>query len=594
MRIKSLILILFTILSLSINSGEAKAQAQLLASAVGAGEEAKAPEFEKDLLNRQTPKGLVDGFLEAVSNENYEKASLFLDLENFPPRIRDKKGAELSKGLQTVLDQSGSVISSSKLSNNPDGNQDDGLATNLEIVGSMKINGKKIDIIAEMFQSEEYGHVWKISSQTVSDIPEALQKLSIGFLDRLLPEVLIREKLYGVPVGHWAAISAIAVGSLIISWILSFIVLFTIRFFWKKSNEGFAKHLLEAFLWPIRLYMAVAIFVLVTRFVGLSIIARQHLSIITSIITWFSVAWVFWSIIEIATERSKVRLLREKKRSALSAVVFFRRTARTLLVLVFLAVALRNMGLDITAGLTALGIGGLVLAFSAQKSLENFMASLNIIVEQPIRIGDLCKIGDVIGHVQDIGMRSTRIQTLYRSLVTIPNSHLASQTIENYAHRDRFLFRHEIGLRYETTPDQLRFIMLKMRELLYSHPCVDPDYIRVRLSSFAASSLNLDVFAYIYAEEYNEYMEVQEDLLLHFMEIIADGGSSFAFPSQTVYMGKDEPMSKSKQQAAEEEAKKIREEKPLKLHRLDVTEIDDLANTLEYPPLSNNSDVKYF
>lgn len=586
-----LIAILFTIFSLSINS----ANAQLLSAiAGGSGEDNKPQEYQEDVLHRQTPKGLVDGFIHAVRTENYGRASLFLDLENFPPKFRKEKGAELSRGLQKILDQSGSVMSASKLSNNPNGNQDDELALNLDIVGVMKINGDNVHIIAEKFPHEEYGHVWKISSETVSNIPNALKKLSIGYLDRFLPEILITTKSYGVPVGHWAAICAIAVISLIISWILSFMLLFFIRLFWKKSNEGFAKHLLEAFLWPIRLYLAVAIFVVITRFVGLSIIARQHLSIITSIITWFSVAWVFWSIIEIVTETSKIRLLREKKRSALSAVVFFRRTARTLLVLIFLAVALRNMGIDITAGLTALGIGGLVLAFSAQKSLENFMASLNIIVEQPIRIGDLCKIGDVIGHVQDIGMRSTRIKTLYRSLVTIPNSHLASQTIENYAHRDRFLFRHEIGLRYETTPDQLRYIMIKMRELLYSHPCVDPDYIRVRLSSFASSSLNVDVFAYVYAEEYNEYMEVQEDLLLRFMDIITEGGSSFAFPSSTVYVGKDELLPKDKQKAAEAETQKIREEKSLKLHRLDVSEIDDLANTIDYPPLSNNSDVKYF
>jgi len=585
-----LIAILVTLLSLTNSAAFAQIPAALT------GGETKPAEATPtvDILGRQTPKGLVEGFLQAVKNENYQKAAMFLDLEKFPESERSEKGKELSLGLQNILDQSGTVISSSRLSTDPNGDQNDGLSIDTEIVGTMKINGEKIDIFAQKFQDPTYGGIWKISYKTVDFIPAALKKLSTGYLDRILPHVLIDNKIYGVPVGHWIAIFTLAISSLLLSLLLSYIVIILIRFFWKSTSSGFAKHILDAFIWPIRLYIAVAMFAISTNIAGISIIARQHFSVISTIIAWFSIAWIFWSVIELVTETTKIRLLREKKRSALSAVVFFRRTARTILAVIVISIALKNMGLDITAGLTALGIGGLALAFGAQKTLENFMASLNIIVEQPLRIGDFCKIGDVVGTVQDIGMRSTRIQTLYRSMVTIPNGQLATQTIENYAHRDRFLFKHEIGLRYETTPDQMRWIMLKMREILYSHPCIDSESVRVRLNSFAASSLNLDLFAYIYAEEYNEYMEVQEDILLRFMDVIAEGGSSFAFPSQTIYMGKDDGLPKNKQTAAEDATKKMRAEAPLKLYRFDEAQINEMANSLEYPPLSNNSDVSYF
>jgi len=585
------IIAVFTTAFLVTSLHESNAQ---LSALTGQSKPAETKPENIDALGRQTPKGLIDGFLLAVKNENYERAAQFLDLDKFPTEKRTEKGISLSKGLQEILDQSGSVIANSKLSLDPNGEQNDGVAENLDIVGTMKINGEHLSIFAQKFEDPTYGFVWKISGETVKNIPEALEKLATGYIDRVLPNILIVNKLYGVPIGHWLAIITLSVGSLIISWILSFFVIFFIRFCWKTTSTGYAKYLLEAFIWPIRLYLAVAIFAITINFAGISIIARQHFNIIASIIAWFSLAWICWAVIDLLTEVIKTKLLREKKRSALSAVVFFRRTARSILAVIVIIIASKNMGLDITAGLTALGIGGLVLAFGAQKTLENFVASLNIIIEQPLRIGDFCKIGDMKGTVLDIGMRSTRIQTPARTIVTIPNGMLATMAIDNHALRDRFLFEHNIGLKYETTPDQLRFILVKIRELLYSHPCVDPEVVRARLNRFASSSLNITVFAYIYAEGMEEFLEVQEDLMFRIMDIISKAGSDFAFPSQTLYMQEGSALPAEKRAAAEEEVKKWREENVLKLHRFSEEQINEISNSLDFPPLSSSEHVNYF
>lgn len=588
-KINLITVIIVTVL-LTLNS----MQAQALTGQSPAPATETKPE-NVDSLGRQTPKGLIDGFIQAVKNENYERAAEFLDLNKIPEDKRIEKGIALSKGLQEILDQSGSVIANSKLSLDPNGDQNDGLANDLDIVGTMKINGEKIDILAQNFSDTIYGHVWKISGETVKNIPIALEKLSTGYIDRVLPDVLIVHKLYGVPVGHWLAIFTLAVGSLLLSFILSFFVIIVIRFFWKTTSSGYGKYILDAFIWPIRLYIAVAIFAITINFAGISIIARQHFSIISGVITWLSLAWIFWAIIDLLTETIKTKLLREKKRSALSAVVFFRRTARTLLGVIFLTIASKNMGMDITAGLTALGIGGLALAFGAQKTLENFVASLNIIVEQPLRIGDFCKIGDIKGTVLDIGMRSTKIQTQQRTIITIPNGTIATMPIENYALRDRYLIDHNVGVRYETTPDQMRYILVKIREMLYSHPCIDPEVVRVRFNRFDSSSLNMQIYTYIYAEGFEEFLEVQEDILLHIMDIIEKSGSEFAFPSQTLYLNRGTSLSKDKQKNAEEEVKKWREENALKLHRFSEEQINQISNSLEYPPLSSANDhINYF
>ncbi len=155
--------------------------------------------------------------------------------------------------------------------------------------------------------------------------------------------------------------------------------------------------------------------------------------------------------------------------------------------------------------------------------------------------------------VEDIGMRSTRIRTLDRTLVTIPNGIVSGETIENYTTRDCFLYKRVLSLRYETTPEQMRAVLWRLRGLLEGDACVTEDPARARFLDFASSSLDLEVFAYVLAEDYNAFLGVCEELNLAIMEIVAECGTSFAFPSRTVYLENRaaKPIWDRKAQAAE-------------------------------------------
>ena len=150
-------------------------------------------------------------------------------------------------------------------------------------------------------------------------------------------------------------------------------------------------------------------------------------------------------------------------------------------------------------------------------------------------------------------MRSTRIRTLDRTLVTIPNGIMSGARIENYTSRDRFLFKSNLSLRYETTPDQMRAVLWRLRGLLESDDRVTEDPARVRFLAFGASSLDIEVFAYVLAVDYNEFLGVCEDLNLAIMEIVAECGTSFAFPSRTIYLQdrSAEPALEARARAAE-------------------------------------------
>ena len=151
-------------------------------------------------------------------------------------------------------------------------------------------------------------------------------------------------------------------------------------------------------------------------------------------------------------------------------------------------------------------------------------------------------------------MRSTRIRTVDHTVVTIPNGALSSNVIENFAHRKKFKFTAIIGLRYDTTPEQMRDILVKLRSLLHEHPKVYKDPARIRLQELGASSLNLDLFAYIHATDFEDFLEIREGILLQIMEVVNDSATDFSFPSQTLYLARDKGMGRDGQDMRREEA----------------------------------------
>jgi MscS family membrane protein len=142
----------------------------------------------------------------------------------------------------------------------------------------------------------------------------------------------------------------------------------------------------------------------------------------------------------------------------------------------------------------------------------------------------------VQGTVDHIGLRSTRIRTVDRTVVSVPNSQIANVSLETISARDKFWFHPAIGLLYETTPEQLHQVVDDVRRLLTEHTAVDTVSVRVRFFRLGAFSLDVDVFAYVLARDWNHFMEIQEQLLFSITDIISRAGTALAFPSQTTYV----------------------------------------------------------
>ena len=255
--------------------------------------------------------------------------------------------------------------------------------------------------------------------------------------------------------------------------------------------------------------------------------------------------------------------------------------------LMVIAIISEHIGVPVAALAAGLGVGGLAFALASQSTLENLVAGLTIYGDRPIRIGDFCTIGSATGTVESIGLRSTRLRTLERTLITIPNAEVAKHTLENFAARDRMLLETVLSLRYETTPDQLRYVLGKLRELFYAHPKVIDDGMRVRFVGFGASSLDIEIYVYVQATAKPAYLEICEDLNLRIMNIINEAGAAFAFPSQTAYLTRDTAADPERVLAAESRVEAWRKDGELPFPDLSDQAQDAVADQLDYPPLGS-------
>jgi MscS family membrane protein len=218
-----------------------------------------------------------------------------------------------------------------------------------------------------------------------------------------------------------------------------------------------------------------------------------------------------------------------------------------------------RIGMPLYGIVAGLGVGGLAVALAAQPTVENLIGGLSLFADKPIQVGDFCKYGDQIGTVEAIGIRSARIRGKDRTLTTIPNAALAKMPIVNFSRRDQILIKAAIGLRYETSPDQLRYVLVKLREMLLGHLRVHPDLAHVRFIGFGASSLDIEVFAYVMTRDWEEFLGIREDILLRVMDIVDQGGTALAFPSQTLYLGRDPGNDSIKTKAAEASVREWRD-----------------------------------
>jgi MscS family membrane protein len=265
----------------------------------------------------------------------------------------------------------------------------------------------------------------------------------------------------------------------------------------------------------------------------------EYLGLLAKTVSLILFLWLSFRVVETAFRFARSRFLAQGRAAAATVLPLLQKLSKVGLLLLAAILYLDNLGVNVSALLAGLGVGGLAVALAGQRTVENLFGGMVLILDQPVRVGDFFRYGDKLGTVEDIGLRSVKIRTLDRTLVSIPNGNFSQMELENFAARDKIRLSTTLGLRYETTAAQLETVIRELRQALLAHPKVDPDPARVRFTRFGAYSLDVEILAYVKTSDFNEFLEVQQELFLRFMRVVEDAGTGFAFPSQTLYLGRD-------------------------------------------------------
>jgi len=306
-----------------------------------------------------------------------------------------------------------------------------------------------------------------------------------------------------------------------------------------KTLEGENQTLAAKLATPIRLLW---FSILMRLFVPVLNLPSQMGSFADNLLAALLIAVLFWSLLRLVDVVAEVIKKRLASRGGDSANVLIQSTSQLvkgLLMVLGTLSLLGYFGYPVTSMLAGLGVGGIAIALASQKTIENLLGAFLIRLDQPFKIGDLVQIGELKGHVEYVGFRSTRIRTAERTLVTLPNGALADQRIENHATKDRFRFSTTVGLVYETQASQMKAVLAGMEAMLKAHPKIwEKNSVVVCFREMAASSLDVEVLAYFLAGNTQEFFAIRQEVLLKIMEIVENAGSAIAFPSSTVYLAK--------------------------------------------------------
>lgn len=484
-----------------------------------------------DPLNRDSPQSSVIAFLGAYHAHDYARAARYLDLRKYPRTARLQSGSGLAQQLGQILDRD-SDFDVANLSRDPLGARSDQLPADRERVDSFAQDGKALDLELERVQLHSGQSVWVFSQESVERIPQLARMTSDSPVERYLPAPLVTWSFLDMSLWRWIAIVLLAGAIALFSKLFSSLALRLGEPALRRVAPRINWSSLERLLAPVALILAATVFRAGMEWIEPSAKVRPYLEKGLSLLFFLGLAWLGMRLVDLVIRRLIV-VLRERHQSfSYSVMPLASRVLKITILLLMIAAVLSSWGYNTTTIVAGLGVGGIAIALAAQKTIENFFGGVAVVSDRPVAVGDFCKFGDRMGTVEDIGLRSTRIRTLDRTLVTVPNGQFSSMTLENFDQRDKMLFHFTLNLRRDTKPNQVRSLLAAITKMLAEHPKLETGPLPVRFVGVGTYSLDLEIFAHVLTRNGDEFLKIQQDLYLWILDAIEDAGTALALPTQ--------------------------------------------------------------
>tara|TARA_R110002073_G_scaffold227581_4_gene388437 strand:+ start:8388 stop:10013 length:1626 start_codon:yes stop_codon:yes gene_type:complete len=471
-----------------------------------------------------TPLAAMLGLRAAIRANDYDAFGKFLDRRYIDEELESYTDQQLLTALSYVFNRQ-NIIDLTALSDSPGGRRNDGLPDYRDQIGTVNLAKESIPVYLQRVPDGKGGSVWKLSNATVSRIPDMWNELGYSNTALRLGQWLPDFRVMGME--NWQVAGLLLF--FLLAWPLASLISYLLMRIALLIPNRFPLGIQQFFRRPMRFFIFILIARLLIDKLGLSMTARILLD--SSGIDYIAFTVLLMGLISLLRDYQIRKMQHAGNTHYVALLKPFTIIAKILVITVIALYWAKQAGFDMSTILAGLGVGSLAVALAAQKTLENLIGAITLYTARPVSAGDLCRFGDVVGIVEEIGLRSTIIRTLDRSIVVIPNSMFSSVEIENFSRRDRIRFyRH---FRFEVpTPEQMRSILAAVRALLQSHERVIDDTVSVRFENIVDANAVLRVDAAVATTDYQTFLRVTEEINLDMLDIVSRAGAHFTGPAQ--------------------------------------------------------------
>ncbi len=491
-----------------------------------------AAEAHVDPFGRTTPRGTVTGFIRTSQRGDYAGATRFLQV----PTGQSAHAETLARQLKELMDRY-YVHSIESISDKPAGDVNDGLPLDRERVGSIAIGSMKMDILLIRVKGTGGDQIWLICSETLAQVPEMYDLLEETWVNRMMPRVLVERSFLGFSAAQWIAWAASILLPLLLMWLVARLTLAGIeRATLQIDSKRRAERWLSGMRSPITLVIVMLVNLLAVRTLGLSLSFRLAYRQVGIIVVLIGVTWLVRRALKLLFERARTVAWIHGDTNRRSLMMLGERLMSVFVVVVAVFAVLTVLGVDTKTALAGVGIGGVAVALGAQKSIENVLGGIFLLMDNALAVGDRCSISNRLGYIEDITLRSVKVRTDDQSLLSVPAGALAQSNIENFATRRKTLLETRVRLRYGATAAQIREVLSGIQKLCAENRRVEQETKRIRLVGFGERGIEIEIYLYVLTSDTATFFETREELLLAVADIVEASGSGFAGPTEFLYL----------------------------------------------------------
>ena len=486
-----------------------------------------------DSFGRDTPRHTVQGFIAALGENDYLLASNYLNLS------KSDNPTTIVRQFKQALDAGGRFQADLQINNTPEGNLTDQLPPSQENVGVIKVSDASIPLLLERVVSKEGEQYWQFSTDTLSSIPEAIENYEPTLVSRYTIDSLEGKKLFGYQLADLVAALMMTISSFLFTYIAVWLLYHLLEITYPRVRDV-PLPLPDKVILPLAVVIMALILSEVMVYAGVSVTLREPVNRFAEIASWVAITWLLLRIIDALFTRAVNLSYKKNYTERVSILGLLRKVVKALLLIFAVIVTFGNLGFDLTTGIAALGVGGLALALGAQKTIENLVGSVVVVADSPVRIGDYCKFGTYEGTVIDIGIRSSRVRTLTRTIVTVPNGDFSSMQIENFTSRDMFRFLHQLYIKRTADIDVVFKMVKHLDTFLDEHELTNQEWNQVNILELRQDCYIIQLQAYINATGIIEFYEKQDVLFVDLLMQVRKYDVEHALPTQQLIVKQPE------------------------------------------------------